>query len=154
VLDVIRNANLSDAMKIAELMLEHPLWQSSGLSQEKQAEKLYSLLMDTEKHAFVAEEEDSLIGFVLFDLHTFGKNGYIQLIGVRFGLTGSKIGDQLLKTAHEVIKQTVSRCFLLCTSTNTGAQKFYERHGYNKVGELQNWLKSGVDEYIFCNPNL
>lgn len=149
---MIRSAQSQDAVKIAELMLEHPLWQSYGLSLETEVVRIEHLL--AHKFCLVLEEHNSLNGFVIFDVWTFGSNGYIQLIGTKLGHTGQGIGEALIHQAHVVMSQTTNRSFLLCTGTNVRAHAFYQRLGYVKVGELPHWIKAGVHEVIFCNYDI
>lgn len=148
---LIRPSTARDAPACARLMLEHPLWQSYGLTFETQYERLTHLLI--EKRGLIAEDGGVVQGFVIYDTRTFGDNGYIQLIGIDARLTGQGIGERLMSAAHAAMKP-FRRCFLLCTSTNVGAQRFYTRLGYVKVGELPDWLRAGTTEYIFCHYDI
>ncbi|MCL6446005.1 MAG: GNAT family N-acetyltransferase [Alicyclobacillus sp.] len=153
-----------DAAAVASLMLGHSLWQQYELGMEEQRNRL--LRMIKEKSAFVYTEllpselphaagvTETIQGFIVFDTLTFGHSGYIQLLGVRRGETGRGIGDRLVRWAHKCMLETTHRSFLLCTATNFQAQRFYQRVGYQKVGELPDWLKPGVTEYIFCNYDI
>jgi ribosomal protein S18 acetylase RimI-like enzyme len=40
------------------------------------------------------------------------------------------------------------------TAHNIEAQKFYHKLGYVKVGELENYVKLGLNEYIFYKKEL
>lgn len=152
---LIREASVSDAGKIAELMLEHPLWQSYVLELEGHTARLKRMISTGESAVKVAvASDDTLLGFIVFDTRTFGSNGYIQLVGVRLGMTGHQIGDVLMETAHNEMRRTTTRCLLLCTSWNHGAQRFYRRHGYSQVGRLPDWVTPGTDELVLCNPSI
>ena len=148
---MIRPSSVLDVPACVSLMLEHPLWQSYGYAFEEQRERLEQLFVD--KQVLIAEEDEVVQGFVIFDTRTFGDNGYIQLIAIDSRFTGNGIGERLMHAVHTAMKP-LRRCFLLCTSTNVRAQRFYMRLGYVKVGELPNWLRVGTTEYIFCHYDI
>jgi len=52
------------------------------------------------------------------------------------------------------VQRQIDRAFLLCTDWNTGAQVFYERHGYERVGVLPHWLEPSVDQLIYVKRDL
>ncbi|MHB1629043.1 MAG: GNAT family N-acetyltransferase [Bacilli bacterium] len=148
---MIRPSTVKDVPACASLMAAHPLWQPYGYTFENQSERLAHLFI--EKSVLIAEDDGVVQGFVIYDARTFGDNGYIQLIGIAARHTGKGIGEQLMNAAHANMNP-LRRCFLLCTSTNVRAQRFYMRLGYRKVGELPDWLRPGMTEYIFCHYDI
>jgi ribosomal protein S18 acetylase RimI-like enzyme len=80
---------------------------------------------------------------------TLGLGGYLRLMAVSPYAHRKGIGSALL-SAYEAAVATQSRhTFLLCSDFNVEAQRFYERHGYAKVGRLPSLVVSGVDELIY-----
>lgn len=84
-----------------------------------------------------------------FPSGTLGLGGYLRLIAVSPGAHNKGIGTALL-VAFETATAAVSRhAFLLVSSFNTDAQRFYERHGYQRVGSLPGLVLPDVDEHIY-----
>lgn len=149
---MLRDAVPEDATAIADLMLEHPLWRMYGLERDAEIARLAGVLRN--RSCLVSEAEGRLQGFCVFDAATFGGSGYIQLLGVRWGLTGRGEGARLLRAVHRRLSAVTGRAFLLCTASNVAAQRFYAQHGYVKVGELPGWVRPQIDETIFCNYDI
>ena len=82
-------------------------------------------------------------------LHAKGFLGcpYVAVIAVAPGLRNRGIGAQLLGFAEGHFSG--SRYVYLCISSfNVRALRFYERHGYAKVGELPNFIADGYSELL------
>jgi ribosomal protein S18 acetylase RimI-like enzyme len=147
-----------DLAPCAALMAATPLWQRYGVTVQSAAERLSVGLRrmrepDIESSAtrlFVAESETgATIGFVwAVRRGAFDKSGYIPLLGVESSLRGSGAGAELLAAAEDYLRP-VPDVFLLCTDFNTGAQRFYERHGYVRVGLLPDYILPGIAELIY-----
>ncbi len=77
----------------------------------------------------------------------FGRSDYLRLIGVRAECGGQGIGAALLA---EVEAQAASTdLFLLVSHFNEGAQRFYQRMGYEEVGAIPGYVLPDVTELIF-----
>jgi ribosomal protein S18 acetylase RimI-like enzyme len=61
---------------------------------------------------------------------------------------GNGIGRRLMEHIEEGIFRTAPNVFLFVSDFNTSAQSFYERLGYRKVGELQDYLVAGRSELL------
>lgn len=98
---------------------------------------------------FVAREADQAVGFIL--IHPYGCAGsaYITSIAVAEGARGKGIGAQLLGFAE---RQAAGRRFIfLCVSSfNHRAQELYYRLGYERVGEIPNYIIEGHSELLLC----
>ena len=89
------------------------------------------------------------LGFILIDPHGFAGSPYIASIGVAADARGKGIGAQLLGSAE---RHVAGRRFLfLCVSSfNHRAQKFYCSLGYERVGEIPNYIIEGHSELLLC----
>lgn len=153
---MFRALQLQDASAVGRLMSEHPLW---GDRDHKEQSRRIARLLERGEYGLIAEyvqdDDRVLAGFTIMSDGTFGDHGYIRLIGIQQGLTGQGIGTRLLHEAEVLFAQRqIRRAFLLCTDWNTGAQAFYERHGYERVGILPDWLEGGVNELIYVKRDL
>ncbi|HVO30284.1 MAG TPA: GNAT family N-acetyltransferase [bacterium] len=84
-----------------------------------------------------------------FPSGTLGLGGYLRLIAVAPGATSHGLGTKLLEAFEAATGAKSRHAFLLCSSFNTEAQRFYERHGYRKVGSLPALVLPDVDEHIY-----
>jgi ribosomal protein S18 acetylase RimI-like enzyme len=152
----LRTLQPQDTPAVAQLMSEHALWNDRDRGSH---ERRIALLLDRGEYGLIAEYHEShdlvLAGFAVLSDGTFGDHGYIRLFGIRQELTGRGIGTRLLAAVEALfVQRQVQRAFLLCTDWNTGAQVFYERHGYKRVGALPEWLEAGVDQLIYVKRDL
>jgi ribosomal protein S18 acetylase RimI-like enzyme len=98
---------------------------------------------------FVARERGRPVGFIL--IHPYGCVGspYIQSVAVAEAARGRGIGTQLVAFAE---RQMAARRFIfLCVSSfNRRAQELYSRLGYQRVGEIPDYIVEGHSELLLC----
>jgi ribosomal protein S18 acetylase RimI-like enzyme len=98
---------------------------------------------------FVARERDRPAGFIL--IHPYGCVGspYIQSVAVAEGGRGRGIGSQLIAFVER--EMAARRFIFLCVSSfNRRAQELYRRLGYQRVGELPDYIVEGHSELLLC----
>jgi ribosomal protein S18 acetylase RimI-like enzyme len=98
---------------------------------------------------FVARERGHPAGFIL--IHPYGCVGspYIQSVAVAEGGRGRGVGSQLLAFAERAM--AARRFIFLCVSSfNRRAQELYRRLGYQRVGELPDYIVKGHSELLLC----
>jgi len=118
-------------------------WRTLGIP----AERLFKDLTNPERDVFVAEFGGKIVGVLV--LHLGGSfDGYIQLIAVFPEFQSRGFGSQLIRFAEETIFRQSKNVFLCVSSFNDRAQKFYERLGYRRVGELPDFLVAGQAEIL------
>ena len=92
-------------------------------------------------------EKDKIAGAVEIDMRgTFA--GYVQIMFVREKYRGKNLGGALLDFAEDRIFKESPNAFLLVSSFNKNAIKFYEHKGFTAVGELKNFVVSGRSEIL------
>lgn len=92
---------------------------------------------------------DGPLGLAWCQRHgTFGRSPYLRLLAVREDAAGEGIGARLLQDLETELEGQ-SALYLLVSDFNTGAQRFYRRHGYAKVGELEDFVLPGVTELLY-----
>lgn len=133
----------AEACACAALIAETEPWKTIRFG----AEQIHQRLINPKRDVFVAEFENQLVGALI--LHLDGPlNGYIQTIVVFQKFQCRGFGKQLMQFAEAKIFQQSPNVFLCVTHFNEHAQKFYAQLGYQKVGELENFLQSGVTEIL------
>jgi ribosomal protein S18 acetylase RimI-like enzyme len=86
-------------------------------------------------------------GFVVIQpLGTF--RGYIQTLCVSEAYRGKGLGHHLLYFCEEKILETSPNLFICVSAFNTRALKLYEAFGFERIGELPNFVKSGITEIL------
>jgi ribosomal protein S18 acetylase RimI-like enzyme len=147
---LIRPISEDDIPVCADIIASAPVWKRYGVTVETAANRLTNAIQ-TDAIILVADDDTGrAIGLVWVVLRgAFDISCYIRWLAVASTLRGGGIGEKLLIAAEER-SQTISRdLFLLCADFNVDAQRFYERHGYSRVGALENYVIPGVAEIIY-----
>jgi ribosomal protein S18 acetylase RimI-like enzyme len=99
---------------------------------------------------FVARDELSgdSVGFVLLAPYGLAGSPYIASIAVAPGLQDQGVGSQLIRFTEQRYCDR-AHLFLLVSSFNPRAQRFYRRHGFEFVGELKDYIVPHHSELIF-----
>ena len=164
----VRPARLSDLEALSQLaaaVATQPLLQRYGVSEAGLWRELRRLV---ESQGPAGQGEDAsaaesllvaaapppdggeLCGLARFALRgQFGYGGYLRLIALRPGWEGRGIGASLLRAVEEAVLAHSPVLFLLTSDFNTGAQRFYARHGYVHAGALADFARPGITEQIF-----
>lgn len=96
-----------------------------------------------------AEEESRLVGLVYFlSEPIFVQGGYIRFLVVRPEKRRRGIGRQLMGYVERRVFGHVGSIYVCIPSTSEPAQRFYEKLGYAKVGELSELNGEGQQEWI------
>jgi ribosomal protein S18 acetylase RimI-like enzyme len=130
---VIRRAKLKDVKALENLFL-----QASGLSLER-GEILRKVLKDADSELIVSELNGEVVGFIhqIFVLDPFhgGLNSYIVNLFVEESCRNLGIGSKLVKKVLEnAEKKGVIEVHVDTEEDNVSAIRFYEKHGFRKVG--------------------
>jgi len=88
------------------------------------------------------------IGFILIAPYGLAGSPYIASIAVAAEAQGRGVGRELMDFAERQYHDR-NHLFLLVSSFNTRAQKFYRKHGYEFIGELKNYIVLGHSELLF-----
>lgn len=138
-----------DIAACAQIMASTPLWIRYGVTLTSAKRRLHMALA-TNAALFVAEMAEEIVGFVwCVEKGAFARSGYIPLIGVRPEATSQGIGEALLAQAEAFLRSSSPDVFLTVSDFNVKAQRFYQRHGYQQVGALPDYVIEGVTELIF-----
>jgi ribosomal protein S18 acetylase RimI-like enzyme len=133
----------NEARACTARLVEFGPWQVIGIP----AEKIFRDLTNPEREVFVAALGPNPAGVLI--LHLGGSfDGYIQLLAVFPEFQGRGLGESVMRFAEGKIFQRSKNVFLSVSSFNHRAQKFYERLGYRKTGELENFLVAGMTEIL------
>jgi ribosomal-protein-alanine N-acetyltransferase len=97
--------------------------------------------------AYVGAETDAIAGFLILNM-TGAFVGYIQTVCVAPEWRGRGLGALLISFAEERIFRETPNVFMCVSSFNTDAQRLYERLGYQRIGDLTDYIVSGHSEIL------
>jgi ribosomal protein S18 acetylase RimI-like enzyme len=149
----LRPLQAEDVPVCARLMAESPLWQRYHVTQAS-ATRRFEQGLARQATIAVADLDGEVAGFIWYDTQgTFGRSGYIMLVGVRSELRSQGVGQALMAHAETEMYRLVQDIFLLVSDFNEPAQRFYNRLGYRQVGRIPDYVIPGIAELIFHKRN-
>ena len=145
---MIREAGKEDLQACAEILADCLMW-----------EKYERTLVDAAKfmegefysghHIWVYIESDTVIGFIgAIEQGMMSEFTYIRMLAVEKHHRGMGIGSQLLNYSEERMFSLSPLIFMMVPDFNVDAQRLYYRLGYKKVGEIPDYKKQGINEYL------
>ncbi len=136
-------ADEEDARACARLMCSSEPWITLGRSFETSL----TIVRDPTREVYLARDETGIAGFLILCM-TGAFVGYIQTICIASHCRGRGLGSRLLEFAERRIRRVSPNIFMCVSSFNVGARRLYERHGYEVVGELTDYLVEGHSEIL------
>lgn len=133
----------AEALACAQFMAASEPWLTLRASREELVHRLTA----PAREVYVGTIQEELAGVLILNLEGV-LNGYIQTIAVHPKWQCRGIGTQLIQFAEERIFAQSPNVFLCVSSFNLHAQRLYERLGYERVGELRDFVVAGHDEYL------
>ena len=133
----------ADARACGALMARSEPW----LTLRRDFDHALALLSDQSNEVYLARAGKTLVGHIVGNMQgPFA--GYIQVLAVAEEWRGRGIGERLLRFAEERIFRDSPNVFLCVSSFNPAAQRFYARLGYERVGELKDYVIPGASEFL------
>jgi [ribosomal protein S18]-alanine N-acetyltransferase len=127
----------------AQMMADSEPWITLGRGYDV----LLKAVMSSSREVYFAALKDEIAGFIMINMHgTFV--GYVQSICVAPDWRNKGVGGQLMAFAENRIFSETPNVFLCVSSFNKGAQRLYEKLGYEVVGELKDFIASGYSEIL------
>jgi ribosomal protein S18 acetylase RimI-like enzyme len=145
----VRPLDAADVAALAPELARLPLMRRYGRSAAEVANDLAAALV-RDDGLLVAEENARICGLAWFlPQGTLALGGYLRLIAVVAGHERAGTGSALLDAFERAVGVQSRHAFLLVSDFNCDAQRFYERHGYRRVGALPGLVLSDVDELLY-----
>lgn len=142
----IREAKSTDFGDLARLIFADEAWTRYGIDFLAASE----LINNAEDKFYLAQSEDGIIGFCTLRINGVGNIGaYLRMIVVAEAFRRQGIGKQLIDYIWQQTIQHTPNLFLICSTDNLRAQKFYHREGFRPVGELNGLVVPGHQEILF-----
>jgi [ribosomal protein S18]-alanine N-acetyltransferase len=143
-INVRRAAGEADASSCASIMAATDPWKRLGRGYDD----TFRLVTDPQVEVSVAvTPEEEVVGLVIIRMIPVFK-GYISAIAVHENWRGRGIGTMLLEYAEQRIFRESPNVFLCCSSFNHDAMRLYLRLGYQKIGEMKDFIAAGSGEVL------
>ena len=98
---------------------------------------------------YVALIEEACVGFTyIIPKGAFHSFPYLHIIAVKEDYRDRGIGKALLDFSESIASKMADKLFLVVADYNPDAKRFYERNGYQQVGEIPNLYRPGITEYL------
>jgi [ribosomal protein S18]-alanine N-acetyltransferase len=133
----------ADAEWAADTMAGSEPWVTLGTGYER---SLRALNNDT-RERYLAEVSGTPAGFLVISMQG-PFVGYIQLVGVASAFRGQGVGRSLIEFAEQRIFREAPNVFICVSDFNSEAQHFYAKLGYQRAGELKNFIIAGHSEFL------
>jgi ribosomal protein S18 acetylase RimI-like enzyme len=144
-----RRLEPSDIPSLARALAEVPLMVRYGRGAAA-LERALAAAHARGEGLLVAEEGGAVRGLAWFLRDgTLAMGGYLKLIAMLPGAEGKGTGTALLAAFEAETSARSGYAFLLVSDFNEGAQRFYERHGYARVGALPGLVLPDVGELLY-----
>lgn len=103
---------------------------------------------DPEYLVFVARQDEVRRGVIILQSRGVAGSPYVVSLACAPEARGAGVGSRLLSFAETLMCGEGAYLFLCVSSFNHRARRFYERHGYTVVGELQDYVVAGASELL------
>ncbi len=127
----------------AALMASNEPW----ITLQRTYEDSITLLTEALSEVYLLKQGQDRIGFIMIKMKG-SFTGYIQTILLLEQVRGNGIGEAAIRYIEDLIFNVYPNVFICASSFNLGAQKLYQRLGYETIGILKNYVIKGYDEVL------
>ncbi len=147
---MIATADAADLPEIAALMTGSPLLQRYRVT-EASAQPSLKTALESGDLLLVSRERNAITGlaWVSFAPRVLNGAAYLRLLLVAEPAQGAGTGSRLLAAAELRARERANHLYLLVTTDNSAARRFYERHGYHHIGDLPGLVWPDLDEALY-----
>ncbi len=150
----ITEATVEDLADLASLMTASPLLLRYGITHDgataalDQAWRKHDLILVAQ---YAGQTGPKGFAWVIASRVLDGA-AYLRLLLVAEEAQREGVGNRLLRAAEQHAREWANHLYLLATTDNVGARRFYEHHGYRHVGDLPDLVRPGIDEALYHKP--
>jgi GNAT superfamily N-acetyltransferase len=144
---MIEQAGAEDVLVLARWMADSPLLQRYRVTLAG-ARKTLSAAVGA-GDLILCSRSREVDGFAWLSCAPRVMNGAAYLRLLLVAAPGRGTGTQLLAAAEAALRPRANHLYLLATTDNVDARRFYERHGYRHVGDLPGLVWPDLDEALY-----
>ena len=146
----IRRASPGDLPVLAALMAESPLLGRYGTTAKTALDALTRGRAAGDMLIVAGMPGGRLVGMAwVVSSRILTGAAYLRLLLVGEERQRGGAGAALLDAAETAARAVANHLVLLATTDNTGARRFYARHGYRHVGDLRGLARPALDEALY-----
>jgi ribosomal protein S18 acetylase RimI-like enzyme len=142
-LEIRKLQDTAEAETCARMMANSEPW----ITLRRDHDASLKIITDPSREVYLATLSGKIVGFSIL-LMQGAFVGYIQSVCVAPEWRAKGIGSQLMAFVEKRILSETPNVFICVSSFNKGAQKLYERLGYEAIGELKDYIISGHSEIL------
>ncbi len=128
----------------AGLMAESEPWITLQVS----LEQCRTACCDPEYLLYIAHLDGKPCGVIVLQRRGVAGSPYVKSIAVSADYRDCGIGDRLMEFAEDLFRGKARHIFLCVSSFNARARRFYERRGFQAVGEFKDYIVEGASEIL------
>ena len=100
---------------------------------------------------YVALIGEECVGFTyIIPKGAFHGFPYLHIIAIKEEYRDRGIGKALLDYSERIALEMADKLFLVVADYNPDAKRFYEKNGYQQVGEIPSLYRPGITEYLMA----
>ena len=146
----IRPMAIEDAEPVARWMAQIEPWVRYNMNVDRTQARLERGITEGDVVLTVDIGDAKACGFAFCALTgMFDRSPYLRWIAIHPDHSGAGIGAKLLTAVEDAVSVHDRDIFLLAADYNTGARRFYERHGYQQMAVLSDYVVAGVAEVLY-----
>jgi len=127
----------------ADIFSKSEPWVTLGMN----SSHFNKILSDPLNEIYVLKVDVEIAGVIILQMQG-PFPGYVKAIVIDDKWAGKGYGRLLLTFAEERVFKDSPNMFLCVSSFNKTAQPFYQKMGYKVVGEIENYLVTGLSEIL------
>jgi ribosomal protein S18 acetylase RimI-like enzyme len=142
---VIRDMNPDDREAVVRLLGKSDPWRTLGYTKDDW-DCIFCPLPQG-RDSYVAEVEGKVAGIAIVR-EKFLLGDYLELLGIALWARGKGLGGTLLRHIEPIVFGRTKNLFACVSDFNTQARAFYQKHGYQEIGPMPNFLIPGSAELL------
>lgn len=100
-----------------------------------------------DREGFIIEIDGAVTGLALLRPR-FLLGEYVELLAIAPHAQGKGLGQLLLAHLEKLVFARANNLFVCVSDFNSGARRFYRRHGYQEIGPIPDFLIQGSAEIL------
>ena len=146
---MIEDATAADTPDLANVMASSDLLRRYRITPEAARASLSAAFRAGD--ILLVSRADRVVGLAWLSLAPRILNGaaYLRLLLVAQDARNTGTGSSLLAAVEARSEEHANHLYVLATTDNSGARRFYERHGYRYVGNLPGLVWPDLDEALY-----
>jgi ribosomal protein S18 acetylase RimI-like enzyme len=142
---LIRSMTPDHRPAVVQLLGESDPWKQLGYT-TNDWDRIFSPIPQG-RDAYIAETDGKVAGIAIVK-QKFLLGDYLELLGVAGWARKQGIGGRLLQHVEQLVFARTKNLFACVSDFNRPARDFYNKHGYQEIGPMPNFLVPGSAQIL------